>query len=114
MILGYYYVRGLLYVHVYVNVHACIHVQVDLYIRFEGFDLKVKVRTEFPNVWGEYKNTIAIPIYRVLPYPVIMRLRMSLGHYYVHGLVYVRVYANVHVYTCTCTYVDLQQWLYSI
>ena len=30
-------------------------------------DLKLK---EFPNVWGEYKNH-SIPIYRVLPYPVI-------------------------------------------
>ena len=30
--------------------------------------LKLKVRTVFQNVWT---NTMAIPIYRVLPYPVI-------------------------------------------
>ena len=32
-------------------------------------NLKVKVGTEFPNVWGEYNSN---PIYRVLPYPVII------------------------------------------
>ena len=34
-------------------------------------NLKLKVRTEFLTVW-ENKNTTAIPIYRVLPYPVIL------------------------------------------
>ena len=34
-------------------------------------DLKLNERSGFPNVWGEYKNHIAIPIYRVLLYLVI-------------------------------------------
>ena len=32
--------------------------------------MKLTVTREFPNVWAEYKY-MAIPIYRVLPYPVI-------------------------------------------
>ena len=35
-------------------------------------NLKLKVRTVFQNIWGEYKNH-TIPIYRVLPYPVIVK-----------------------------------------
>ena len=37
-------------------------------------DFKLKVRTEFSLMYGENTNTIAIPIYRVLPYPVIHRI----------------------------------------
>ena len=40
-------------------------------------NLKLKVRTEFPYVWG----AIAIPIYRVLPYPVIGSPREETGVY---------------------------------
>ena len=32
----------------------------------------MKVRTEFSNVWGEYKNHSNLPICKVLPYLVII------------------------------------------
>ena len=38
-------------------------------------NLKLKVKTEF-QMYGENTNTMAIPIYRVLPYPVTSTLHM--------------------------------------